>query len=143
MLILPHDDGRAFTLWHLDRHQLIIELTCLLCFHGALLAGECEPVLGLAGSPSRRLTWGEVAEARPHTVVFMPCGYGLEEAVAEGRQLLEVPELAGVSHVYAAAASSLFSRPGPRLVAGVEALAGVLHPEVMPRPASDAITALR
>jgi iron complex transport system substrate-binding protein len=68
-------------------------------------------------------------------VVFMPCGYGLQAAVEEARRtLLGRPELAGVEAIVAVDASAFFSRPGPRLVDGVEILAAVLHPGRLPPP---------
>jgi iron complex transport system substrate-binding protein len=58
----------------------------------------------------------------------MPCGYDLDAAVDEGRRTLVTrPELAGTT-IFAVAANAYFSRPGPRLVDGVEVLAGALHP---------------
>ena len=81
--------------------------------------------------------------ARPDVAVFMPCGYGLNEAVDEGRALLDEPALSGVVHLFAVDANATFSRPGPRLVDGVEALAWALHPRVMREPPSGTIVALR
>ncbi len=101
------------------------------------------PVLADPGEPSRRLTWDEVAEAAPDIAVFMPCGYGFDEAVEEGRHLLDVPELVGAEHIFATDANALFSRPGPRLVDGVEALAWALHPRAFRAPPPGVITALR
>jgi iron complex transport system substrate-binding protein len=102
-----------------------------------------EPVLAGAGAPSRRLAWPEIAAAAPEVVVFMPCGYGLDQAVAEGRRLLDVPELEGAARIWATDASAHFSRPGPRLVDGVETLAWALHAGAVPEPARGAIAALR
>jgi iron complex transport system substrate-binding protein len=83
--------------------------------------------LGTAGEKSFRVTWDDVAAAEPEVVVCAPCGYGLdasrrlaEQAVASGA-LPDVP-------VWAVDANASFARPGPRLVDGVEALAGILHP---------------
>ncbi len=90
------------------------------------LAGG-EPVLAEDRASSRRCGWDEVAQASPEVVVFMPCGYGLAEAAAEGRRvLLDHPALAAAARVVAVDASAHWSRPGPRLVEGVEALAAVL-----------------
>jgi iron complex transport system substrate-binding protein len=91
-----------------------------------LAGGEC--VLGNAGLPSVRVGWDEIAQVAPEVVVFMPCGYGLDEAVSQGAALLERSELEFVSAIYAVDATSYFSRPGPRLVDGVELLANALHP---------------
>jgi iron complex transport system substrate-binding protein len=94
-----------------------------------IAAAGGEPVLGGPGEPSRRLLWSEIAAAAPDIVLFMPCGYSLDEAAAEGAALLDVPELANVARIYALPADALFSRPGPRIVDGAELLATVLHPE--------------
>ena len=102
-----------------------------------------DPVLATRAEPSRRLTWDEIGAASPEIVVFMPCGYDLDQAVSEGQSLLDVPELAGATRVWATDASALFSRPGPRLVDGVEALAWALHPDAVPEPPPGAIAALR
>jgi iron complex transport system substrate-binding protein len=98
------------------------------------LAGA-EPVLACPGAPSVRVTWAQIAAAAPHMVVFMPCGYGLQAAVDEAtRSLLGRPELAGVEAIVAIDASAYCSRPGPRLVDGVEILAAALHPGRLPPP---------
>ncbi|HWD25058.1 MAG TPA: cobalamin-binding protein [Acidimicrobiales bacterium] len=106
------------------------------------LAGG-EALIASRGVPSVRITWEEIAEADPEVVVFMPCGYGLEAACEEAVGLLERPELAGAHAFCAVAANSFFSRPGPRLVDGVEALASVLHQERGLPPKPDAIARLR
>lgn len=80
-------------------------------------------LLASRGMPSKRITWEDVADAAPEAVVFMPCGYDLDGALAQVPQLLERPELAPVPAVVAAGASGNCSRP----VATVEALAAVLH----------------
>jgi iron complex transport system substrate-binding protein len=97
------------------------------------LAGS-EPVLACPGAPSVRVSWAQI-EAAPQVVVFMPCGYDLQAAAEEARRkLLARPELAGVEAIVAVDASAFFSRPGPRLVDGVEILAAALHPERLPPP---------
>jgi len=102
-----------------------------------------DPLLAEAGSPSRRLRWEEIADAAPDVVVFMPCGYGLEAAADEGADLLTEPSLAGAGIVCAANGDAYFSRPGPRVVTGVEALASLLHPDAVPPPVPGVIRVLR
>jgi iron complex transport system substrate-binding protein len=97
-----------------------------------------------AGRPSRRLDWDEVGAASPEVVVFIPCGYGLEQALAQARELITRPEIAAspagrAGRVLAADASSYFSRPGPRIVTGLEALAWALHPDAVPPPPQGAM----
>ena len=100
-----------------------------------LQVAGAEPVLACPGAPSVRVTWAQIAAVAPQVVVFMPCGYGLQAAVEEARRsLLGRPELAGVEAIVAVDASAYCSRPGPRLVDGVELLAAALHPERLPPP---------
>jgi iron complex transport system substrate-binding protein len=100
------------------------------------------PVLGEPAAPSRRLDWDEIAAATPEVVVFMPCGYGLPETVAEGEGLLARREL-GDASIVAVDASAYFSRPGPRLVDGIELLGWVLHPDRVPAPPPGRVEKLR
>jgi iron complex transport system substrate-binding protein len=92
-----------------------------------------EDVLGLAGGPSQTVSWEAVAAAEPDVVVVMPCGYDAQRAHAEA--LAHAPRLAGLeaARIVAVDASSYFSRPGPRLIDGLELLAHILHPERVPQ----------
>jgi iron complex transport system substrate-binding protein len=100
-----------------------------------LQVAGADAVLGCPGTPSVRVTWAQIAAVAPQVVVFMPCGYGLQAAVEEAsRTLLARPELAGVEAIVAVDASAYCSRPGPRLVDGVEILAAALHPGRLPPP---------
>jgi iron complex transport system substrate-binding protein len=100
-----------------------------------LQVAGAEAVLACPGGPSVRVTWAQIRAAAPQVVVFMPCGYGLQAAVEEARRiLLGRPELAGVEAIVAVDASAYCSRPGPRLVDGVEILAAALHPGRLPPP---------
>src|SRR3954469_18454978 len=95
------------------------------------LAGG-EDALGLPGEKSRVFEWAEAEAARPEVIVSMPCGYGTERAAEETGLHLEQLAHLGARRIVAVDASSYFSRPGPRLVDGVELLAHVLHPERVP-----------
>ena len=93
--------------------------------------------LGRPGQPSYAVTWQEVADYRPEVVVLMPCGYHLQEAVAEVHRTPLPPqwrELPAVQdgRVFAVDGSSYFNRPGPRIVDGLELLAQILHPDLAP-----------
>jgi iron complex transport system substrate-binding protein len=103
------------------------------------LAGG-EDVLGSPGAPSVTVSWETLAAARPEVVVAMPCGYDAVRAHAEA--LAYSSELAALSaeRVVAVNASAYFSRPGPRLVDGLELLAHVLHPEDVPDAPAVALT---
>lgn len=101
------------------------------------LAGATD-VLGQAGKPSFRVEWADVEQSRPDVVVVMPCGYGLERTLSECRD----GSISGERRVYAVDANSYFSRPGPRLVTGVEVLAHLVHPERAASPAEGAFAPL-
>jgi len=92
-------------------------------------------VLGMPGEHSERRSWDEVAAAAPDVVIAMPCGYDAERAHAEA--LLYGDKLAalGAGEVVAVDAAAYFSRPGPRLLDGLELLAHVLQPGCIPEVA--------
>jgi iron complex transport system substrate-binding protein len=83
-------------------------------------------VLGTAGQKSVRITWDDVANARPDLVVVAPCGFDRAGAQAQADALGHL--LPPGALVHAVDADGMWARPGPRLVDGVEELAGVLHP---------------
>ena len=95
------------------------------------LAGG-EDVLGLPGEKSRTVDWAEVEAAAPEVVVSMPCGLYAEEAAAETMRHREQLAALG-ARVVAVDAAAYFSRPGPRLVDGVELLATCSTPTSCPR----------
>ena len=98
----------------------------------ALAGGE--DVLGLPGERSRVADPEELDAARPDVVVAMPCGYDTERAAREVRDHAELVAGLGAGRVVAVDAAAYFSRPGPRLVDGVELLAHVLHPARVEAP---------
>jgi iron complex transport system substrate-binding protein len=98
--------------------------------------------------PSREITWREIGDALPEVVVFMPCGYYLEEAEDQAPALFGHPDFAGTpaargGNVFAVDATSYFSRPGPRIVDGLEILAWAAHPEAYPRPPHGSIAPIK
>ena len=104
-------------------------------------------LLGEKGEPSRTVTHREIRDAMPEVLLYMPCGYYLEEAEEEAAQVLAHPEITDTPVVrnrnaFAVEATSFFSRPGPRIVDGVEILAWAVHPEAYPEPPPGSITRL-
>src|SRR5919202_6164740 len=89
-------------------------------------------VLGFPGEHSAQSTWEAVAAARPRVVVCMPCGYDGPRAQAEALAHADRLAALGAERVVAVDAAAYFSRPGPRLVDGLELLAHVLHPDLVP-----------
>jgi iron complex transport system substrate-binding protein len=104
-------------------------------------------LLNEKGQPSRVVTHRQIRDANPEVLVFMPCGYYLEEAEEEVGAVMAHPEIAETpaarnGNVFAVDATSYFSRPGPRVVDGIEILAWAIHPEAYPRPGRGTITRL-
>jgi iron complex transport system substrate-binding protein len=101
-------------------------------------AGGTE-VAGMSGEPSYRLRWTDVAGLEPDVVVLAPCGFDLDRTLSELVTLDLSASLLGTparqdSRVFAVDAGAHFSRPGPRLVDGVELLAYLLHPQAYSDP---------
>ncbi len=96
-------------------------------------------VLGFAAEPSMRSDWETVAAAAPEIVVLAQCGYDAERAHAEGLQHAERLRALGARRVVAVDASAYFSRPGPRLIDGLELLAHILHPDRVPVAPAEAL----
>lgn len=100
------------------------------------------PVLGVKGKPSFRCTWEDVVQTQAECVVMMPCGFDLAGSVQEFLNVADLSVWADLPatylwQLYAVDATSYFSRPGPRVVEGVELLAGLLHPNRWPAPGPD------
>jgi iron complex transport system substrate-binding protein len=98
------------------------------------LAGG-EDILGLPGEKSRTAEWAEVEAAAPEVVLALPCGYYAEQAAAETVRQQERLAALG-ARVVAVDAAAYFSRPGPRLVEGIELLGHLLHPDLVAAPPS-------
>jgi iron complex transport system substrate-binding protein len=84
-------------------------------------------VAGTAAAKSVEVSWEQLAALEPEVVVVMPCGFYVEEAEAQAEEYSELIASLGADRVFIVDAASLFSRPGPRLVDGVELLADLLH----------------
>jgi iron complex transport system substrate-binding protein len=100
----------------------------------ALAGGE--DIFGKVGSPSFRVELKDIVAAAPDIIVVAPCGCDAQQARKEycamtmGCEWDAIPAVRD-GRVYAFEANAYASRPGPRLVTGVEALAKMFHPEIM------------
>lgn len=93
-------------------------------------------LLGMPGEPSSQLEWSDVAAAEPAVAVLMQCGYDVGESAGEAEDYIDQLKGTGATQVFASDANAFFSRPGPRLVDGIEMLAHALHPELFDEPES-------
>ncbi len=99
-----------------------------------------EDVLGFAGEQSEECSWEQVSASQPDIVIVMPCGYDAEIAHREAEMHRDQLAALGAGEVVAVDAASYFSRPGPRIVDGLELLASILHPELVPEAPAPALT---
>jgi iron complex transport system substrate-binding protein len=91
-------------------------------------------LLGADGERSSQTTWDAIGEVDPEMLLLMPCGFHLAETVAAWSQTPRppgYPDLAAVrrDRIFALDGSSYFSRPGPRVIDGIELLAEIFDPE--------------
>jgi len=120
---------------------------CLEWFDPIYAAGHWVPemielagghdVLGQKGKPSEKIQWKQVVELAPEVIVLMPCGFDVQRTANEATTLEHLEgwqDLPAVKtgKVFAVNGHAFFSRPGPRLVDGLEILASIIHPEFFP-----------
>jgi iron complex transport system substrate-binding protein len=89
-------------------------------------------LLGMPGEHSEQRSWDEVRASEPEVVVVMPCGYDADRARDEAYEFGDELASLGARRVVAVDAAAHFSRPGPRLIEGLETLGHVLHPDRLP-----------
>lgn len=94
--------------------------------------------LGRVGEDSVPMPWEAIRRYDPEVILAMPCSFSIARTVTERSLLTKRPGWHEVSAVKAgrvfAVHTSLFHRPGPRLVAGLQLMAALLHPELFPTP---------
>lgn len=110
--------------------------------------GECG--IGKPGEPSFKVSWDDIVEFAPHMLFIMPCGYNIDktfneiDAASKNEGWFALPAT-NRGEIYLFDANSYFSRPGPRVVDGLEILAKTIHPEAMKgyEPPVDSVVNLR
>ena len=122
-------------------------VACLEWFDPIYLAGHwvpemieiagAEDVLGRRGEPSEKVDWQSIRESAPEIIVLMPCGFDVPRTLQEAGVLERLEgwhDLPAVkaSKVFAVNGHAFFSRPGPRLVDGLEILSHIIHPKIFP-----------
>ncbi len=91
--------------------------------------------LGKPGSKSFRISWEQIVDYAPEIAVLMPCGFHIDRTLREIGLLTHqegwdrLPAVIS-GNIFLVDASSYFSRPGPRIVTGLEILAKIINPEL-------------
>lgn len=91
-------------------------------------------------APSTTISWENIIAVNPDILFIACCGYDLERTLQDMPILSNKdkwPTLKSViqENVYLTDGNAYFSRPGPRLVDGLEILAHALHPDIHALPA--------
>ncbi len=98
-----------------------------------------DSLLGTTGGHSVEIPWAQAEGLDPDHLLLIPCGYGLEQSRADAdraREKLRALAPGALAGGRAAIGhSAFFSRSGPRVVGGIEALAAWLHPGALPAEA--------
>jgi iron complex transport system substrate-binding protein len=102
-----------------------------------------EDVAGPPGLKSPEVQWGELAGLNPDVVVAMPCGWYVDGAHSQAIEHWDRIENLRAARVFAVDAASTFSRPGPRLIDGVELLAHLFHPDLVDPPGNIGFAEIR
>src|SRR5579859_6601426 len=117
---------------------------CLSWFNPLMAAGhwETEMVelaggedgLGMRGETSNPLGLEKLKAYAPEVILLMPCGFTQKRTREEWEAVRHQPLWRNLPAVQSGMVfivdGSLFHRPGPRLIDGVELLASLLHPEI-------------
>jgi len=102
-----------------------------------------EDVAGPPGLKSPEVSWGELSGLNPDVVIAMPCGWYVDGSRSQALEHWFEIEPLGAQRVFAVDAASTFSRPGPRLIDGVELLSHLLHPDLIDPPGNIGFAELR
>lgn len=98
-----------------------------------------ESLAGTAGAHSGQVPWEAVRGLDPDRLLLIPCGYDLAAARADADRAGDAVRRLAPRAVAAGGAAvghgAFFSRSGPRVVDGIEALAAWLHPGALPERA--------
>lgn len=101
-----------------------------------------EGVIGVPRARSHEIEWSGIPRD-PDVLLIEPCGWDLAGARADADRHRDGLREIAARAIDAGRAwllhSSYYSRSGPRLVDGVEALAAILHPGAVPAPPHPAI----
>jgi iron complex transport system substrate-binding protein len=96
-------------------------------------------LVGDAGARSREHAWEDLRGLDPDVLLIMPCGYGLDASRADADRYADAlatvaPRALAQERAFVVDGSSYFNRSGPRTWDGIEILAALLHPDVLPPP---------
>lgn len=101
------------------------------------------------GEQSIKVEWDDILDFAPHYIFVMPCGFNIDKTINEidavtSNSIWNQTPASQKGNVYLVDANSYFSRPGPRIVDGIEIIARTIHPDLFKmEPPPDSILNLR
>jgi len=101
------------------------------------------------GEQSVKVEWDDILDFAPHYIFVMPCGFNIDKTINEidavtSNSIWHQTPASQKGNVYLVDANSYFSRPGPRIVDGIEIIARTIHPDLFKmEPPPDSILNLR
>ncbi len=91
-------------------------------------------LLTTKGAVSKTITWERVVKANPDILIIAPCGFDIvrtkkELGIILRRKGFENLKAARSNNIYLVDGNAYLTRPGPRIIDGVEIFAEIFHPE--------------
>lgn len=88
--------------------------------------------------PSKNISWDEVLDLDPDIIIIAPCGFGItrtldEISLVENKKGFKKLKANKNKQIFLVDGNAYLTRPGPRIVDGVEILAEIFHPKISPR----------
>ena len=91
-------------------------------------------LLGSTHTPSRQIKWDEASESEAEIAILMVCGFDLDKTVQQFDKTKSIEFWDKFNgSIFAVNGSAYFSRPGPRIVDGLEILSEIIQPDLFPR----------
>lgn len=89
--------------------------------------------------PSTTISWDSIVKAEPDVLFVACCGYDLDRTLQDmpilsSKDEWSIMKCVMQNNVYLTDGNAYFSRPGPRLVDGLEIMAHALHPDIHALP---------
>lgn len=90
------------------------------------------------GEKSRRINWNEVIKINPDFIIIAPCGFTIDKTLKEILLLKNKPHFSELkaykkSNIFLVNGDSYVTRPGPRIIDGIEIFSEIFHTTLFPK----------
>lgn len=82
------------------------------------------------GEKSKIVTIDQILAAKPDILIISPCGFDIQRSIKEIARIQTMVDRLQSVKTYLVDGNSYMTRPGPRIVSGIEILSEILHPEL-------------